>query len=134
MVKELLEQRKLPELMKMKDGSAVTRENWEERRLELVDILSEYEYGRMPAYTGKTTAVIERSEGSAAGKAVTQLVKITFPTPDGESFTFPINLTIPKTATAVCIYLVRIPEILSDRRNRGQRRDRCGNGHERCSG
>lgn len=99
MVKELLEQRRLPELMKMKDGSDVTPEKWPERRLELVDILAEYQYGRMPAYTGKTTAVVERSEEAAAGKAVTQLVKITFPTPDGESFTFPINLTIPKTAT-----------------------------------
>lgn len=101
MVKELLEQRKLPELMKMKDGRDVTAENWPERRRELIDILAEYQYGRMPAYTGKTTAVVEKSDVTAAGKAVTQLVKITFPTPDGESFTFPVSLTIPKTATAV---------------------------------
>ena len=98
MVKELLEQRRLPELMKTKDGGDVTAANWAQRRQELVDILAEYQYGRMPAYTGKTTAVVERSEISAAGKAVTQLVKITFPTPDGESFTFPVNLTIPNTA------------------------------------
>lgn len=101
MVKELLEQRRLPELMKMKDGSDVTRENWSERRQELVDILSEYEYGRMPAYTGKTTAKVESRTDSAAGKAVTELVQITFPTPDGESFTFPVNLTIPKTAAGI---------------------------------
>ena len=100
MVKELLEQRRLPELMKMRDGRDVTRENWEERRLELIDILAEYQYGRMPAYDGKTTAVVEKREIAAAGKAVTESVKITFPTPDGKSFTFPIGLTIPNTATA----------------------------------
>lgn len=100
MVKELLAQRQLPELMTMRDGSPVTRDNWSERRRELLDILSEYEYGRMPAYNGKTTAKIVGTESAAAGKAITQRVEITFPTPDGESFTFPIRLTIPTKATA----------------------------------
>lgn len=100
MVKELLEQRGLPELLKMKDGSEVTAKNWDKRRLELIDILSEYEYGRMPEYNGTTTFEVVSSEDSAAGKATTRRVNITFPTPDGESFTFPVSLTTPKEATA----------------------------------
>lgn len=99
MVNALLKQRQLPELLKMKDGSAVTRESWQTRRAELIDILSEYQYGRMPEYDGTTTARIEKSDNVAAGKAVAQRVTITFPTPDGESFSFPIDLTIPKSAT-----------------------------------
>lgn len=99
MVKELLEQRCLPELMKMKDGSDVNAKNWAKRRLELVDILATYQYGRMPTYNGTTTAEVVSTEVSAAGKAETRRVNITFPTPIGDSFTFPINLTIPKNAS-----------------------------------
>lgn len=98
MVKELLLQRKLPELLKMKDGGPVTADNWEARRRELIDVLSEYEYGRMPEYHGKTEGKIISSERTAAGKAVTNRVEITFPTPDGESFTFPANITLPNTS------------------------------------
>ncbi|MGN1346748.1 MAG: hypothetical protein ACI4V1_08175 [Eubacteriales bacterium] len=100
MVRELLEQRKLPELMKMQDGRDVARETWRERREEILALLAEYQYGRMPVYQGKTTAKVESRTDAAAGKAVTEVVKITFPTPDGESFSFPVSLTVPKTASA----------------------------------
>ncbi len=102
MVRELLEQRNLPELMKMKDGNAVTAANWQARRRELIDLLAEYEYGKMPAYAGQTTAVIESRTDVAAGKAYTQNTAITFPTPDGESFTFPMSMTVPKIASCKC--------------------------------
>ena len=63
MLKELLEQRQLPPILKMRDGSAVTVENWEFRRQELVDILAENIYGKLPAFLcseqlGKGASVI----------------------------------------------------------------------------
>ena len=54
-IAKLLEERHLPEILKMKDGSEVTRENFPERRREMLDILAEYEYGTMPSPIGETT-------------------------------------------------------------------------------
>ena len=66
MLKELLEERGLPALMTMKDGSPVTAENWHARRRELLDVLEEMEYGRFPEKTGETTWVEKRQDRVAA--------------------------------------------------------------------
>jgi len=95
MIKELLEQRNLPELMVHNDGSPVTKESWEKRRAELIDVLSEYEYGRMPEFNGKAETESVHKGLVAAGNAVRYELKISFPTPDGESFSFPARLTVP---------------------------------------
>ena len=99
-IAKLLEERHLPEILKMKDGSEVTRENFPERRREMLDILAEYEYGTMPTPEGETTWKEEAKFDVCCGKASESRISITFPTPDGESFTFPVNLIVPKTATA----------------------------------
>ena len=39
MIKEKLQERKLPELLVMNNGDAVTPENWEERRKELTKVV-----------------------------------------------------------------------------------------------
>lgn len=100
MLEKLLNERNLPEIMKMNDGTPVTRENWRERRREMLDILAEWEYGRMPEPCGATTAKEISKIDSVSGYAWTHTVEITFPTPDGQSFTFPIEVTIPESATA----------------------------------
>ncbi len=100
MIKELLEKRNLPELLRMNDGREVTRDSFPERRREMLDILEEWEYGRMPEKCGETVWNEVSSEDNICGTAVTKCVEITFPTPDGESFTFPISVTIPKAASA----------------------------------
>ena len=100
MIAELIKERKLPELLTMKDGTAVTKDNWEQRRQELIQVLAEHVYGRMPEYTGNTTWCEKSKEVNAAGKAWTRKIEITFPTPDGETFTFPISVTTPFTAKA----------------------------------
>lgn len=49
MIKEELEKRKLPKLLKLNDGSIVkNKEEWEKRRNEIKNILSEEEYGYFP--------------------------------------------------------------------------------------
>ena len=100
MLKELLEKRRLPELMTMKDGSSVTAENWPKRRGELLDVLAELEYGRFPEKLGETTWTETKQERIAAGVAKLHEMEITFPTPDGESFTFPLHVHIPDEASA----------------------------------
>ena len=54
-IAKLLDERHLPDILKMNDGSEVTRENFPERRREMLDILAEYEYGTMPKCLGETT-------------------------------------------------------------------------------
>lgn len=100
MIQELIKERKLPELMKMKDGSPVTEANWDSRRKELVRILGENVYGIMPEYSGGTFWHETETYENAAGNAVTRKVEITFPTPDKASFTFPVTVTTPCTAAA----------------------------------
>lgn len=99
MINEILKERNLPELLKMNSGEAVTRDTFPARRREMLDMLSEWEYGRFPEKCGETTWSVTDEEENVCGRAVTKYVNITFPTPDGESFTFPINVTIPKSAS-----------------------------------
>ena len=101
MIDEMLKERRLPELLLHKDGSPVTAETWKARRLELVDLLGEQMYGRMPVCSGATTWVESpHNDRAAAGIAWESTVRITFPTPDGTDYTFPIHLIVPKSATA----------------------------------
>ena len=98
MIAGLIRERQLPDLLTMKDGTVVTEENWEKRRQELLEIMGENLYGKMPEYVGTTTWHELSEEVNAAGKACTRKVEITFPTPDGKTFTFPVSVTIPFTA------------------------------------
>lgn len=99
MIQKMLAERNLPELMKMNDGTPVTRENWRERRAEILDMLVKWEYGRMPAAFGETMAKVTAKNYHACGSADWHMVEITFPTPDGGNFTFPAEVTIPKSAS-----------------------------------
>lgn len=99
MISELLNERKLPELLEMNGGAAVTRDNFELRRAEMIELLAKYEYGRIPEKIGETTFVEKYSGDFCAGKAIERRVEITFPTPDGESFTFPITTVTPVGAS-----------------------------------
>lgn len=101
MINEILIERNLPELLKMNNGETVTRDTFRARRREMLDMLAEWEYGRFPDKCGETTWSVTSEKGDIGGRAVTKYVDITFPTPDGESFTFPINVTIPKSASSV---------------------------------
>ncbi len=86
----------IPELLKFQNGEAVTKEKWQKRREEIIDILRREEYGYSPKKpeTVKGT-VAEENERIASGHAVMQKINISFDTEKGE-FTFPINFIYPK--------------------------------------
>lgn len=86
---------KLPQLLRFENGSQVSLENWRVRRLELIKILSENEYGFTPKNVKTRWKTVDRNENDLAGKAEYRLVEITFNTPKGE-FSFPLHLVIPK--------------------------------------
>ena len=96
-IEQELEKRALPELMKLNSGEKVTKENWEVRRKELVECLSENLYGYTPAAPTEVRAVstgIDRWY-TFGGKANAEKYDISFDTPTGE-FTFPIRVIVPK--------------------------------------
>ena len=85
-----------PEILKFCDGTDVTRDNWEARRKEMLDILAREEYG----YTRKKPEsvkgeVINTDNVIASGHAIHETVNISFDTEKGE-FTFPLNFIYPK--------------------------------------
>ena len=69
MLNDLLTARALPALLP--DGkSALSPDEWQARRRELLDILETYEYGRMPGCVGETTWTEKRRDRTCAGVAV----------------------------------------------------------------
>ncbi len=94
-VKKLLAERRLPQIMKFADGRAVTEDNWEERRREILDILRREEYGYSPPAPAYVKVEKDGEEKrSFAGKALIQQLKFTVPTDKGE-FTYPVAQILP---------------------------------------
>ncbi len=98
--------RKLPDLLKMNDGSPVTAENWPRRRQELLTCLQENLYGyTMPApkevRAEKLGSVYRYTFG---GKAKSEEVKLSFDTPGGE-FSFRIRVIKPAKAEKPPVFL-----------------------------
>ncbi len=97
-IENIIEERKLPDILTMKNGDAVTKENWEQRRKELLDILSENLFGYTPAPPAKVESELlpENRYKKFGGKTTTETRKIVFDTPNGE-YGFPVEITIPKS-------------------------------------
>lgn len=85
-----------PDLMRFSDGKKVLlADEWENRRKEILHILSVNEYGITPQKIGETHGtIIEEDYKCCSGHAVLEKLKITFPTPSGD-FTFPVNYFRP---------------------------------------
>ena len=96
MIEKALQARKLPDLLTMNNGEPVTAENWEQRRLELIDCLSKNLYGYTPPAPKSVRAEYTGCEKwlTFGGKAKCELYNICFDTPGGE-FSFPISVIIP---------------------------------------
>ena len=95
-IEQELEKRALPDILTFNNKEKVTKENWEERRKELIDCLSENLYGYTPAPPAEVRAVYTGIDRWRAfgGKAKCEQYDLSFDTPNGE-FTFPINVIIP---------------------------------------
>lgn len=96
MVKQELENRKLPDLLTMNSGKPVNAENWEMRRQELLECLSKNLYGITPPAPKQVRAEHTGTNRyhMFGGKAKSELMNIVFDTPKGE-FSFPIRVIIP---------------------------------------
>ncbi len=96
MLKELLAERAYLPISVMNDGRVVTRENWEERRKEMLELLCEYSYGFTPDVD---VSVSSESLGfgryTCAGKCTEEFVEITYKTKYGEG-RFPIQIYTPQ--------------------------------------
>lgn len=96
MIAQELQKRNLPDLLVMNNGEAVTVENWEQRKAELIDNLSKNLFGYTPAAPQEVR--VEKTGNyryhAFAGKATSERYNLSFDTPNGE-FTFPFEVVIP---------------------------------------
>lgn len=104
--RELLQNRALPSLLRFQDGTPVTPDTWEKRRLELLTLLQDEVYGHTPATPDTVRAeILEQNDQAFAGKAVQREILVTLSTPNG-SFSFPFSLVIPKSADPAPTFLL----------------------------
>ena len=95
MLKQLLTQRKLPDLFTDSHGKAVNADSWRARRSELIGLLNE-EYGELPAPPVKLDVkTVSRESSFCAGKAVLQKLMLTCELEEGKSFSFPVRCAYP---------------------------------------
>ncbi len=96
-IKELIGERKIPALLVMNSGEAVTTpEQFEKRKAEIRHILSEREYGVIPPRPDHMSVEILKEDKSCCrSTAVMRTLKITCEIGD-DAFSFPAHSIIPK--------------------------------------
>lgn len=105
MLDQLLCKKQYPDILTMLDGSKVTPDNWDARRAELLALLEKYSYGKTPSPPSRVWADVTFSDHvSYAGKVFNEKVDISFETEKG-TFTFPIELFVPHTASKPPVFL-----------------------------
>ena len=103
-VARLAEKDYLP-ILQMNDGKNVTPENWEQRRLELLEALQTHSYGVTPPAPLKVWgALLEEDPLAYAGKVLEQHISLSFETQHGIC-TFPIHLYIPNAVQKPPVFL-----------------------------
>lgn len=98
MIKEELETRKLPELLRFNNGNQVrNKEDWEKRKDEIKRILCEEEYGYFPKeHVPISIKVLEEDVNSfCRGTAIFRKILLTLNFNE-EKVSFPVNISIPK--------------------------------------
>ncbi len=95
MLKKMLTEKDYLPILKNSIGEIVTKEGWQKRRLEMLDLLEKYSYGKTPTFPTHVYGEIESTDTIAyAGKLLNQKVKITFEA-EGKKTSFPIELFVP---------------------------------------
>ena len=101
---ELAKKNYLP-ILKMNDGTAVTKENWRERREEMRELLEKYSYGRTRTVnvrvSGKDSTLVRFD---CAGKCTHEKVTLTYETELGAG-EFPIQIFTPKSVSKPPVFL-----------------------------
>ena len=94
---EVLKERDYLPILKMNDGTPVTRENWQERRAELSELLEKYSYGRYRRPTIKKVwgEYVTGDAAFCAGKVLWERIKLFFETEEYGIGSFPIDIYTP---------------------------------------
>lgn len=92
---DILDQRDYLPILRMNDGSLVTKDLWPQRRLEIIELLQKYSYGRTPRSTVRVSAKsITPIKYDCAGKCTHESVTLLYETERGEG-SFPIQIFTP---------------------------------------
>ena len=84
-----------PDILSGKNGPVTTAAEWEERKKEVLTILSREEYGFMPAAPERVWGeVTDTQRKCCGGHGIAEFINIHFDTPGGE-FSFPIRFIYP---------------------------------------
>ena len=101
-IDQLLKQRALPPLLQFASGAAVTQENFEARRLEMLQLLQSEVYGTAPAAPAEVRVCeLERHEKRFAGKGCERELQLSFDTDNGV-FSFPVREVRPNGVPGRC--------------------------------
>ncbi len=105
MLKKLLEKRGYPDILKMKDGSLATRDNWKEHRKELISLLETYSYGKTPDIPVKVWGETYYTHPSTyGGKVYEEKVNVFIETEFGVT-SFPVEFFIPNNVEKPPVFL-----------------------------
>lgn len=106
-IEKLLAERNIPDVLKFKDGTAVTADKWDERRKEILDILEEHIYGKAPAAPKITVTKADARQKYSyfADKAISTELTISFETEKGP-FSFPVAEIRPKKEGKVPVFVL----------------------------
>lgn len=100
-IKEELERRRVPDVLTFADGTKLTDKNdWEKRRLEIVETIASNMFGHIPPAYPIETEQIAFTDRRLAGKMVYRKYILKAQTPDGEA-SFPFHEIMPKGKTNV---------------------------------
>ncbi len=95
MLQERLKEKGYLPVLKMRDGTAVSRETWERRRKEMLALLETYSYGKTPDVEVRVSGeVVKNGRYTCAGKCVEEIVELTYATIYGTG-SFPIQIFTP---------------------------------------
>ncbi|MBQ9778624.1 MAG: acetylxylan esterase [Clostridia bacterium] len=99
---KLIEERKLPPLLQFASGAAVTREGFEQRRTEMLQLLQNHVYGTAPAAPSEVRVAEKSSKAKEfAGKATVRELMLSFDADKGE-FSFPVTEVRPNGVPHKC--------------------------------
>jgi pimeloyl-ACP methyl ester carboxylesterase len=102
---EKLKERDYLNILRMNDGTAVTKDNWQIRREEMVSLLSEYSYGYTPDVKVSVKARdIQLMRQDFCGKCTHERLTLVYETELGEG-SFPIQIFTPKDVCTPPVFL-----------------------------
>ncbi len=107
MIKEDLEKRQLPELLKFNNGKEVkNKEDWKKRKIEIKKILQEEEYGYFPEKHLSITVKLLEEDLKKYCRGTVNFKKILLTLQDKEEkYSFPVDIAIPKKNTPCPVFL-----------------------------